>query len=194
MSQTPLVYEAEIYRSQISYRNFAGEVKTVDLEFSLHPLKLMHLISTFEPKKVKSGNPARNGQTEVTEEQQIQFVHNVAKASAGKASEDGESWIPWEGFEDDLVGQAFMTKLSSSDGDRREFAETVLLKPFRAFVNFAVADESNSKKDIESFQKMLRDMEQVFRVPEASELSVEERQALLEAEMDRLQKEKEGLE
>lgn len=186
MSQSPLVYEAEIYKKPISYRNFKGEVQERTLTFCLDPLSLLELISSFEPKRVKSGNPARNGTTEVTSEQQLQFVRKIACKAAGWASEDGETWTVWEDFEDDLAGKAFLTKLASSDGDRKDFAEIVLLAPFRGFVNFAKVDPTNSPADVAMFEKQLGEMENIFRVPEQKDLTVEERRALLEAQLQQL--------
>lgn len=183
MSQTPLVYEAVVYTRTLAYRNFKGEVSETKLYFSLDPLTLMELIANFEPKKVKSGNPARNGTAEVTPEQQLQFVRKIAVKSAGFPSDDGEAWEVFEDFEETLVGKAFLTKLSSSDGDRKEFAEVVLLAPFRAFVNFAKADPTNSPADMQMFEQQLKEMENIFKVPEAQELSIEDRRALLEAQL-----------
>lgn len=186
MSQTPLVYEAVVYTRTIAYRNFKGETNETTLHFSLDPLTLMELIANFEPKKVKSGNPARNGTTEVTSEQQLKFVRDIACKAAGFPSDDGEVWETFEDFQETLVGKAFLTKLSSSDGDRREFAEIVLLAPFRAFVNFARVDPSNSPEDVALFEKQLGEMENIFKVPEQKELSVQERRALLEAQLSQL--------
>ena len=188
MSQSPLVYEAEIYRKAISYRNFKGEVQERTLTFCLDPLSLLELISSFEPKRVKSGNPARNGTTEVTSEQQLQFVRKIACQAAGWPSEDGETWTVWEDFEDDLAGKAFLTKLASSGGDRKDFAEIVLLAPFRGFVNFAKVDPTNSPTDVAMFEKQLGEMENIFRVPEQKDLTVEERRALLESQIKDLER------
>lgn len=184
MSQSPIVYEASVFSSTVSYKNFLGEEKSVELNFSLHPLKLMHLISTFVPKKIKSGNPARNGQVEITDDQQIKFLQDVAKLAAGTASEDGENWLPYPEFETSLAGQAFLTKLTSSDGDRKEFSEKVLIDPFRAFVGFARVDSSNTAKDIQMLEGYLMQMENIFRVPEQPAETPAERRARLQAELD----------
>lgn len=184
MSQSPVIYEASVFSRTVSYRNFKGEQVDVELHFSLHPLSLMRLISTFIPKKVKSGNPARNGQPEITDDQQIKFLIDVAKLAAGTASEDGENWLPYPDFETSLAGQAFLTKLTSSDGDRREFSEKVLIDPFRAFVGFARVDESNTAKDIQILEGYLAQMENIFRVPEQLAETPAERRARLQAELN----------
>lgn len=183
-----LVYEASVYNRVVSYRNFKGQEKKVSLYFALDPLQLMTFIASFEPKKIKSGNPARNGQNaEMSAEEQLKFVRNIAIKAAGTPSEDGESWTPFEGFEDDLAGKAFLTKLASSDGDRKEFAEVVILAPFRAFVQFANADESNSPADVKQFNEMLQQMENIFKAPEPAKETLEERRARLIAEMQALE-------
>lgn len=178
------IYEASVYSRTISYRNFKGEEKTVELFFALDPLQLMQIIASFQPKKVKSGNPARaNADMEVSDEEQLKFIRNLACKAAGTPSEDGESWVAWEDFEDDLAGKAFLTKLASSDGDRREFAEKCVLAPFRAFVEFAREDPTNSAKDTQQFATMLVQMENIFTVPDKSNESLEDRRARLAAEM-----------
>jgi hypothetical protein len=183
-----LVYEASIYARTINYRNFKGKEKSVRVQFALDPLQLMTFIAGFEPKKVKSGNPARNGQPmEMSAEQQLTFVRDIAVKAAGNPSEDGESWIPFENFENDLAGKAFLTKLASSDGDRKEFAEVVILAPFRAFVHFAEADSSNSPTDVKQFTEMLTQMERIFVAPEPDEETLDERRARLMAEMRALE-------
>lgn len=185
-----LVYEATVYGRTISYRNFKGEEKKVLLQFALDPIQLMQLIAGFQTKPVKSGNPARAGQMqEVTDEDQIKFVRKLAIEAAGRPSDDGESWIPFENFENDLAGKAFLTKLVSSDGDRREFSETVLLAPFRAFVNFAKNDPTNTPKDIQQFEKMSAQLEKIFSMPDVQDESLEERRARLAAELASLQPE-----
>lgn len=185
---TELIYEASVYSRTIAYKNFKGEEKSVDLQFALDPLQLMQIIATFQPKKVKSGNPARAGQpAEITDEQQLKFFKDIAVKSAGSMTEDGESWIPFEGFENDLAGKAFLTKLASSDADRKEFAEKVLLAPFRTFVNFAVNDPGNTAQDKQQFQTMLAQLENIFKVPDAKDESLEEKRARLAAEMAALE-------
>lgn len=179
-----LIYEASVYSRTVSYKNFKGEEKTVELQFALDPLQLMQIIATFQPKKVRSGNPARNNQpAEISDEEQLKFFRDIAVKSAGHTSEDGESWTPFEGFEDDLAGKAFLTKLASSDADRREFAEKVLLAPFRTFVGFAVNDPSNTDRDKQGFQKMLGELENIFKVPDPKDESLDDRRARLAAEM-----------
>lgn len=183
-----IVYEASIYTRQVSYRNFKGEENTLELNFALDPMKLMQIIATFEPKKIKSGNPALNGKdSELSAEEQLKFVRKIAVQAAGFPSEDGESWEPFADFENTLAGQAFLTKLSASDGDRREFAEKVLLAPFRAFVGYASADPSNTPKDVQQFQVMLAQMENIFTVPDPAQESLEERKARLAAELEAIE-------
>lgn len=179
-----MIYEASVYVREVSYRNFKGEDKKTILYFALDPLQLMQVISSYEPKKVKSGNPALKGQdAPITEEQQLKMVRDLAIQAAGSPSEDGETWHPFTDFNESLVGKAFLTKLASSDGDRREFAEKVILAPFRAFVNYATSDPTNTQKDKESFTKMLAQMENVFTLPDPEAESVEDRRARLAAEM-----------
>jgi hypothetical protein len=179
-----LIYEASVYSRTVAYKNFKGEENTVVLYFALDPLQLMQVIATFQPKKIKSGNPARQGQTaEITDEEQLKFVRDLATRAAGSPSEDGESWEKFEDFADTLAGKAFLTKLTSSDGDRKEFASKVILDPFRAFVAFAKADTSNTPKDVQQFEQMLSQMENIFKTPEPRDESLEERRARLAAEM-----------
>jgi hypothetical protein len=186
MSQ--LVYEASVYSRTLSYKNFKGEENTVALYFALDPLQLMQMIAGFEPKKVKSGNPARNNQPmELSAEEQLKFVRKIAVEAAGTPSDDGENWEPFKDFEDSLAGKAFLTKLASSDGDRKEFAEKVILAPFRAFVSYAQADPTNSQTDVKQFGEMLVQMENIFKAPEPKQESLEERRARLMAEMQALE-------
>jgi hypothetical protein len=182
-----IVYEASVYTRTVKYRNFKGEEKKVTLYFALDPLQLMTFIAGFETKKIKSGNPARNGQaSEMSAEEQLKFVRSIAVKAAGTPSEDGESWTPFEGFEDDLAGKAFLTKLAASDGDRKEFAEVVILAPFRAFTQFAEADPSNSPADVKQFTEMLTQVERIFAAPDPVKESLEERRARLIREMEAL--------
>jgi hypothetical protein len=179
-----LIYEASVYSRTVAYKNFLGEENKVILYFALDPLQLMQVIATFQPKRVKSGNPARNGQAaEITDEDQLKFVRDLACRAAGTPSEDGETWEPFEDFSDSLAGKAFLTKLTSSDGDRKEFASKVILDPFRAFVSFAKADPSNTPKDVQQFEQMLVQMENIFKTPEPRDESLEERRARLAAEL-----------
>jgi hypothetical protein len=186
-STTELIYEASVFSKTVSYKNFKGEINTVELFFALDPLALMQQIAGFKPKTSRSGNPAKRGQEEWDEGEQLKFVRELATKAAGTPSLDGENWTPFEDFEETLAGKAFLTKLASSDGDRREFAEKVILEPFRAFVRYASADPSNSSKDVADFQKMLTQMENIFVVPDLSQESVEERRARLQAEMAALE-------
>lgn len=182
-----LIYEASVYSREVSYRNFNGEEKTQTLHFALDPLQLMTVISGFEPKKVKSGNPALKGKdAEISDEQQLKFVRDLAVKAAGSPSEDGENWEPWADFDNTLVGKAFLTKLTASDGDRKEFSEKVILAPFEAFVQYANADPSNSDKEKQEFAKMLTQMRAIFAPVEKTPESVEDRRARLAAEMAEL--------
>ena len=188
-----LIYEASVYSRTVAYKNFKGEENKVVLYFALDPLQLMQVIATFQPKKVKSGNPARQGQAaEISDEEQLKFVRDLASRSAGSPSDDGESWELFEDFADSLAGKAFLTKLASSDGDRREFSEKVILDPFRAFVGFAKADVSNTPKDIQQFEQMLVQMENIFRMPEKKDETLEERRERLAAELAQLEGPAEG--
>lgn len=184
-----LIYEASVYSRTVSYKNFLGEDKTTTLYFALDPLQLMQVIAGFEPKKVKSGNPALNGKdAPISDEQQLKMVRDLAVQSAGSPSEDGETWVPFEDFDNSLVGKAFLTQLASSDGDRKEFAEKVILAPFRAFVGYAQADPSNDDKDKQQFAQMLVQMEAIFIVPEKADETVDDRRARLAAELAELEK------
>lgn len=179
-----LIYEASIYSQTVSYRNFKGEEKTETLTFALDPLLLMQHISAIpSPRKSKSGNPARANDYEFSDSDQLKFVRTLAVASAGWPSNDGDSWEPFEDFEDSLAGKAFLTKLISSDGDRKNFAEKVILDPFRAFIAYAKADESNSSKDIKNFDEMMAQMEKLFSGEPDKEETIEERKARLKAEL-----------
>lgn len=188
-----MIYEASVYSREVTYRNFKGEEKTQTLYFALDPLQLMQVIAGFEPKKIKSGNPAlRNQDAPISEEQQLKMVRDLAIKSAGTPSDDGESWVPYPEFDNDLVGKAFLTKLAASDGDRKEFSEKVILAPFRAFIGYATTDESNSPKDKQQFAQMLQQMENIFVVPDKPDESMEERRARLAAELASLEGPAEG--
>lgn len=184
------VYEASVFSKEIAYKNFRGEEKTVELFFALDPLQLMSVIAGIMPSRpVKSGNPARNGkQQELTDGDQVRFIREIASKSAGWPSDDGESFEPFEGFADSIVGKAFLTKLTSSDADRQEFAEKVILDPFRAFVSYAKADPSNSPSEVQQFVVLQQQMENVFKGSVAGE-TVEQRRARLQAEMAALDSE-----
>jgi hypothetical protein len=181
---TKIIYEASVYSREVSYRNFKGEEKSQNLYFALDPLQLMTVIAGFNPKKVKSGNPARQGQpAAIDDAQQLTMVRDLAVQSAGTPSEDGEAWDKFEDFEDSLAGKAFLTKLASSDGDRREFSEKVILAPFRAFVGYATADPTNTDKDKQQFSKMLAELENIFVIPDIPDETMEARRVRLEAEL-----------
>lgn len=178
------IYEASVYSRDVSYKNFNGETTERRLFFALDPLQLMQVIATFQPKTVKSGNPALNGKpSELSDEEQLKFIRDLAVKSAGAPSVDGEYWEKFPDFGDSLAGKAFLTKLTSSDGDRKDFAEKVILDPFRAFVGFAAEDPSNSPSDVQNFKTMLAQMENVFKMPEAKTETLEERKARLALEL-----------
>lgn len=179
-----ITYEASVYKRAVKYKNFKGEEHTTTLYFALDPIALMSTIAGFAPKASKSKNPAKQGTPEITDADQIKFVSGLAKKAAGFPSEDGESWEPFEDFENTIAGKAFMTQLVSSDGDRKEFAETVILNPFRAFVQYAQNDESNSKADTDQLKTMLAQLENIF-VGKTDE-TLEDRRNRLRAEMDAL--------
>jgi hypothetical protein len=182
------IYTASVYSRPVSYTNFNGEEKSTTLYFALDPLQLMQTVAGFKPKtNTKSGDPRKRGQVEgITEAEQLKFIRDLCKQAAGFPSEDGESWEPYEGFETSLAGQAFLTKLASSDGDRREFTEKVLLAPFKAFVRYAENDDTNTKKDIQQLKAMEAQFENIFRMPEQADETPEERRARLQAELDQL--------
>lgn len=184
MSQSTITYEATVYSRDITYRNLHGETKTVNLTFALSPIDLMAVVSRIPTNKSKSRDPRKAGQNEgITDEQRITLVQDLAAKSAGFISENGETFSPWEGFANDIVGQAFLTKLVSSDADRQEFAEKVILAPFRAFVDYARADESNSAKDIQEIEGYLAELEKAFS-PDAKPAETNaERRARIQAEL-----------
>lgn len=180
---TQITYEASVYSRLVKYRNFKGETNETTLYFALDPLQLMASIASFAPRKSKSQNPAKQGKVEISDEQQIKFVRDLAKQAAGFPSDDGESWEPFEDFENTIAGKAFLTQLVSSDTDRRDFSEKVILDPFRAYVGFAEADTSNTKQDLDNLRQMMQQLENVFRGLDKKDESLEERRARLEAEI-----------
>lgn len=187
---TQITYEAAVYTRTVHYKNFKGDERKAELFFALDPLQLMEVIASFEPKKQKrSGNPAKQNQdAEISDEQQFKFVRDLCVKAAGFPSDDGESWEPFEEFADSIAGKAFLTKLASSDDDRREFAQTVILDPFRAFVKYAEVDPSNTEKDMKQLHNMLQMLENVFVDAIDPKESFEERRARLAAELAELDK------
>ena len=181
-----LIYEASVYSRTVKYKNFKGETQEVKLYFALDPISLLQTIAGFNPRPSKSGNPARRGQTEVSDEEMIKFVRDICVKAAGTPSEDGEVWEPFPDFADSLAGKAFLTKLTSSDGDRKEFADKVILDPFRSFVGFAAQDESNSPKEVQEFKQMLEQIERIFAGSDKAEETREERRERLRREMEAL--------
>lgn len=178
------IYEASVYSREVSYTNFLGETKEMKLYFALDPMQLMSIIASFTPKKVKSGNPALAGKdAEISEEEQLRMVRDLAVKSAGAPSQDGEYWEPFPNFDESLVGKAFLTKLTASDVDRKEFSQKVILDPFRAFVGFAAAEEGNTPSEIQTLKSMLTQLENVFKTPAVKDESMEERRARLAAEL-----------
>jgi hypothetical protein len=185
--QSTIVYEASVYTREVSYKNFKGETNTVRLYFALDPLELMAMIAGFNPKKSKSNNPAQRGKDVVDEGEQVKFVRDLAIKAAGTPSDDGETWEPFENFENTLAGKTFITKLASSDGDREEFAQKVLLDPFREFVKFAEADPTNTPKDIMQFQQMVVQLERIFAGGKQENETLEQKRERLAREMAELE-------
>jgi len=177
-----IVYEAEIFTRKISYKNYNGLVQTVQLDFSLDPLSLLELIASVPVAKSKSNNPAkRDDEVTLSDSDQVALIRRIAEEAAGHASKDGETWERWENMSDSLAGKAFLTRLSSSDTDRREFVEKVVISPFRAFVSYAKSDPTNSQADIAGFDEVLHRMERIFDTPEGE--TIEDRKARLMAEL-----------
>lgn len=188
MPDSTVTYEASVYKRTVNYTNFKGETKETELYFALDPMQLMQIIVSLKPNtNKKSGDPRKRGEVEpITDEQQLKFIRDLCVRAAGFPSEDGETWEPFEGFDTSIAGQAFLTKLASSDGDRKEFTEKVILNPFRAFVGYAEVDPTNTKQDIQQLKTMLSQIENVFTVPDAKDESLEERRARLQAELEGL--------
>lgn len=188
-----LTYEASVYQRTVKYTNFKGETNETTLYFALDPLQLLQVIATFEPKKSKSANPAKAGKPEpLTDEQQLKFVRDLCIKAAGFPSDDGETWEAFEDFDNTIAGKAFLTKLASSDEDRREFSQKVILDPFRAFVEYAAADPSNNPAEVQQFKQMLSQMENIFKTPSPQDETLEERRARLAAELESLEGPAEG--
>lgn len=181
-----VTYEASVYERTVKYKNFKGETNETTLYFALDPMQLMQAIANFAPKPSKSKNPAKQAQPEISDGEQIKFVRDLSTKAAGFPSEDGETWEPFDNFADTIAGKAFITQLVSSDADRKEFAERVILDPFRAFVNFAEADPSNNVKDTAQLRTMMGQLENVFVGKDETE-SLEDRRARLQAEMAALE-------
>jgi len=178
------IYVASVYKRTVKYTNFNGVTQERELFFALDPLQLLSVIASFEPKKSKSKNPAKQNEIEpLTGEQQVKFIRDICSRAAGFPSDNGEVWEPFEGFLDHLAGQTFVTQLTSSDADRKEFTEKVVLDPFRAFVGFAKNDPSNSKNEIDNLLQQLATLEKVFAEPVKPDETLEERRARLEAEL-----------
>lgn len=156
-------YEASIYSRDITYRNLNGETKTVSLHFALDPLQLMSIIADVPVRKSKSNDPRKKGQPEeISDSDQIKLIRDLASKAAGFKSDDGETWEPFEDFDNQLAGKAFLTKLTASDADRKEFAEQVIIAPFQAFVDFAKVEPSNSKDDVAELEGYLQNLKDVF--------------------------------
>jgi len=183
-----LIYEASVYKRTVKYRNFKGETNETTLYFALDPIALMQTIASFAPKASRSKNPAKQGQPEITDEDQIKFVRGLALKAAGFPSEDGEVWEPFDNFEDTIAGKAFLTQLVSSDADRQEFSQKVIIDPFKAFVSYAEQDPSNSTKETQQLRTMVGQLENIFKGKNENE-SLEDRRARLMAEMAALEDE-----
>lgn len=186
---TQPVYEAAIYTREVTYRNFAGTEQTVSVDFALDPIELLDLIASSSniTKKVRSNDPRKKNEEVVDDGKQFRFLRDIANRAAGYPSADGERWLPISDFTDSLAGKAFITKLASSDDDRKEFAEKVMLAPFRAFVEYAEADPGNTPGEIAKFKTMLEQFERVFAVSTADE-TLEARKARVAAEMAELER------
>jgi hypothetical protein len=184
-----IVYQASVYSRVVEYRNFKGQDKKVELFFALDPLQLLSVIASFEPKRNKrSKNPAKQGEVEpITNEQQLEFVQGLVKKAAGWPSDDGESWEPFPEFEESLAGKAFLTKLASSDADRKEFSEKVVLDPFRAYVAYAKDDPSNAPKDVKQLESMSAQLETLFSEKVDPDESLEARRERLMAELAQIE-------
>jgi hypothetical protein len=179
-----MIYEASVYSREVSYRDYKGQDHTMTLYFALDPLQLLQAFATVETKKIKSGNPALNGKVEaLSEDVQLKLVRDLAIMSAGAPSDDGQYWESFPNFDESIVGKAFLTQLTASDGDRREFAEKVMLDPLRAFVAFAEADESNSPADVQMFRTQLNQVENIFKSSGKKDETLDERKARLAAEL-----------
>ena len=184
---TQPTYEAELYSRTVKYRNHNGETKEETLFFMLDPIQLMRVIAGTQTQKSKSKNPAKQGQAEdISEDEQLRIMQDLAAKAAGNPSEDGEHFYPIEDFKEWVAGKAFMTQLAASDGDREEFAEKVVLNPFRSFVEFAKADPSNDAKETQQFDVMLKQMENIFKPGEAANETIDDRRARLAAELQAL--------
>lgn len=177
------VYEASVFTRTVSYRDLKGNTKTVELHFALDPIQLMEIIAKMPLTKSKSKNPAQAGKEELSDEGMLKFIRDTADRAAGFPSDDGESWEPFEDFGDTIAGKTFVTMLASSDAMRKEFAEKVLIAPFRAFVDFAAQDPSNNKQEVANFQQMLSQFERVLSVDTDPNESVEDRRRRLEADL-----------
>jgi hypothetical protein len=183
-----IVYQASVYSRTVEYRNFKGQDRKAELHFALDPLQLLSVIASFSPKTNKrSKNPAKQGQVEpITNEEQLKFVTDLVKKAAGFPSDDGESWEPFEDFEESLAGKAFLTKLASSDADRKEFSQKVVLDPFKAYVAYAKDDPSNKPEEIKQLDAMSAQLERLFAETVDPDETVEDRRARLEAELRQL--------
>ena len=183
-----IVYQASVYSRTVEYTNFKGQERKAELHFALDPLQLLSVIASFTPKTNKrSKNPAKQGQVEpITNEEQLNFVIDLVKKAAGFPSDDGESWEPFEDFETSLAGKAFMTKLTSSDADRKEFAQKVVLDPFNAYVAYAKDDPSNKPEELKQLDAMQAQLARLFSETVDPNESVEDRRARLEAELAQL--------
>lgn len=188
MSQ--LTYEASVYSRTVKYTNFKGETNETTLYFALDPLSLMQFIAGFKPRKNKrSGDPRKQNEVEpITDDEQIKMVRDLANRAAGWPSDDGEVWEPFKDFDDSIAGKAFLTKLASSDADRKEFAEKVILAPFAAFVGYAEADPSNTPADVQQMKQMLGQLENLFREAPRPDETLEQRKERLAAELAALEK------
>lgn len=179
-----LVYQAAIFTHEVNYMDYKGKTKKAVLNFALDPVQLLEIIASVPTNTSKSNNPSKKGQNiAISDEQQIKLVRDLAAKAAGWPSDDGETWEPFADFQNQLAGKAFMTLLVSSDQMRKDFADTVFLEPFRAYVSFAAADPSNTPKEIQQMQSMLAQLENTFSEKPNPEETLEEKRARLAADL-----------
>ena len=180
---TQPVYEATLYSRLIKYKDSKGEEKELKISFALDPIQLMRVITKVGLKTTKSKNPAKQNEPELSDDDQLRLLQDLASRSAGFPDEDDDRWIPMEDFGNHFAGMAFMTMLAASDTVRKDFAEKVILDPFRSFVAFAKADPANDPKETQNFDIMLKQMENVFVGPDVPNETLDDRKARLAAEL-----------
>lgn len=178
------VYEAKVHTAHVEYINFKGERQSADVMFALDPVTMLGVISRIKFDKSRSANPQKRNEQTMSDSASIELVQDLVSTSAGWPSEDGESWEKYENFNETLAGQAFLTKLTSSDAERKEFVRNVMLTPMRAFIGFARLDKTNSPAEIQELEATYANLEKVF-----NESLEENRTETLEERRERLQRE-----